>query len=269
MAQADDEMMEAIKGLEDAGAAVNATKPVKPIRVTRKGKKVTPIEYNPNDGVVTFAEDEGPFKAPTEVKVIAEGVEEALDACGVGYVPEEDTPNEAGPGPLADFEYHDEPQDADATKVMLIRKYAAATHSIYTTSPGTPQEKTFGTQSLWSYVIALNNCFVRVLKLSEVHRGSSKDMAIETDVYCSAELVEKHTGEKVTMTVMCASTDEEFIAAQKNKLSAAYGLAQTRAEERLARMTFGYQVALAGLQPTPAEELDVVEKWWGTKDKEL
>lgn len=269
MAQADDEMMEAIKGLEDAGAAVNATKPVKPIRATRKGKKVTPIEYNPNDGVVIFAEDEGPFKVVPDPQAADEELAQALEDCGVNYVPEHDEPNVAGEGPKIDLSKNPESLEADATKAMLIRKFAAETHSIYTTSPNTPQAKTYGTQSVWNYTIALNGCFVRILKMTEQHRGNSKDMSIETDVYCLAELVEMYGGAVVTKTIMCASTDEDFVSQQKNKLSVAYGLAQTRAEERLARMAFGYQVALAGLQPTPAEELDVVEKWWGTKDKEL
>lgn len=266
MAQADDEMMEAIKGLEDAGAAVNASKkPVKPIREPKSKKK----EEDPTAGVVSFAEEEGPFVTPPEPQVTKDDIDDALADCGVGYTPEHDEPNEAGEGPKIDLSNDPDSLEADATKAMLIRKFAAETHSIYTTSPNTPQERTYGTQSVWNYVIALNGCFVRILKMSEQHRGNSKDMTIETDVYCLAELVEMYGGAVVTRTIMCASTDEDFVSQQKNKLSVAYGLAQTRAEERLARMAFGYQVALAGLQPTPAEELDVVEKWWGTKDKEL
>jgi len=266
MTKANDELDEAIKGLEEAGAVVNSTKkPVKPIREVKK-KKVA-VEGNPTDGMVTFAEDEGPFKATPAPMATDEELAQALDDCGVGYVPAHDEPNVADEGSGVPF--NPETAEVDATKAMLIRKYAQATHSIYTTSPGTPQERTYGTQSVWNYVIALNDCFVRVLKLTENARGDSTTLQIERDVYCLAELVSKVTGETLNRTIMCASTDEDFVSKTKNKLSVAYGLAQTRAEERLARMTFGYQVALAGLQPTPAEELDVVEKWWGAKDKEL
>lgn len=266
MATADDEMLEAIEGLKDAGANVNATKPVKPIREPKK-KKVESVE-DPNAGVVTFAEEDmtGPFVTPPNPRPTLDDLNEALSDCGVGYVPEEDVPNVVGENPIDIPDTED--NDMLATKAFLIRKFAQQTKLIYTTSPGTPQERTYGTQSVWNYVIALNCCRVEVKSIMEQPRTEMGSMVIERDIYCHAVLVDGITGKELSKTTMCASTDEDFVAKQKNKLSVAYALAQTRAEERLARMMFGYQVALAGLQPTPAEELDVVDKWWGTKDKE-
>lgn len=273
MAKADDEMLEAIQGLSDAGANVNATKPVKPIRAVRNGKRVAPTEYNPNSGEVSFVEedslkaDDGPFTTPPEPELTLDDMLKALDDCGVGYSPEDDEPNIAGENPIDVPTLED--NEVVVTKAMLIRKFAAETKSIYRTSPDTPQEKTFATQSVWNYVIALNGCRVEVKSIAEQPRSEMGVMRIERDVYCHAVLLNDKTGEVVNKTTMCASTDEDFVSKQKNKLSVAYGLAQTRAEERLARMAFGYQVSLAGLQPTPAEELDVVAEWWGTKSKEL
>lgn len=273
MKKADDEMLEAIQGLSDAGANVNATKPVKPIRAVRNGKKVIPTEYNPNSGEVSFVEedslktDDGPFITPPEPELTLDDMLKVLNDCSVGYIPEDDEPNVAGENPIDIPDTED--KEVVVTKAMLIRKFATETKSIYRTSPDTPQEKTFATQSVWNYVIALNNCRVEVKSIVEQPRSEMGSMVIERDVYCHAVLVDGITGEELSKTTMCASTDEDFVSKQKNKLSVAYGLAQTRAEERLARMAFGYQVALAGLNPTPAEELDVVDKWWGTKDKEI
>lgn len=288
MKKADKEMLEAINGLEEAGASVNATKPVEPIR-TPKEKKVEVEEENPNAGVVTFPEEDmsGPFVASPSPKPTLDDLNEALNDCGVGYVPEHqetptvddlaacgidyilghDEPNVAGENPIDIPDTED--KDTLVTKAFLIRKFAQQTKSIYTTSPGTPQERTYGTQSVWNYVIALNCCHIEVKSIVEQPRSEMGSMVIERDVYCHAVLIDCITGKELSKTTMCASTDEDFVAKQKNKLSVAYALAQTRAEERLARMMFGYQVALAGLQPTPAEELDVVDKWWGTKDREI
>lgn len=268
MKKADKEVLEAISELEEAGASVNATKPVKPIR-TPKEKKVEVEEENPTAGVVTFSEEgmSGPFVTSPSPRPTLDDLNEALSDCGVGYTPEHDEPNVAGENPIDIPDTED--KDTLVTKAFLIRKFAQQTKSIYTTSPGTLQERTYGTQSVWNYVIALNCCRIEVKSIVEQPRSEMGSMAIERDVYCHAVLIDGITGKELSKTTMCASTDEDFVAEQKNKLSVAYGLAQTRAEERLARMMFGYQVALAGLQPTPAEELDVVDKWWGTKDKEI
>ena len=52
MAVADDELLAAVNGLEDAGAAVNATKPIKPIRSTKK-KTTKKVEEDSNASMVT------------------------------------------------------------------------------------------------------------------------------------------------------------------------------------------------------------------------
>lgn len=267
MAVADDELLAAVNGLEDAGAAVNATKPIKPIRSTKK-KTTKKVEEGLNAGMVTFTEeDQGPFNVVPGLTVedVEGGIEEALKDCGVSYAPKNDTPNEAGPGiPL--------PPDCGvvnetATLIMQIRRFAHETNSIWVEQKGTPSEKHYGTKALWSYIIAINGCHTRIVKMSEQTRGNSDTMKIERDVYCLAELIDNETNTVLTRTIMTAATDESWLKDKTNALSSAYGLAQTRAEERLARTMFGYQAALAGLDPTPAEELDI--NWGAKKEQEL
>lgn len=89
----------------------------------------------------------------------------------------------------------------------------------------------------------------------------------EKVVFAKGDLVDNDTEEIITSSTMCASTKENWL--QGKALSAAYGLAQTRLEERLIRTRFGYQLSLVRLQPTGAEELDVNIEQYGTKNKEI
>lgn len=255
MKKADEEMLEAIEGLNAAGAEVNQTKPVKPIR---SPKKKVAVE-DPTAGVATFAEDEGPFVTPPGPELTKDDVDEALAACVGGLDKREEDDQVAGEAP----EVH-VPDDADnesvATMVMKIRQFAHETNSIYRENPGTPSERHYPTQALWNYILALNACHVRVAKIWEEVSGDME--GLHRDVYCEALLIDDMDGRPINRTVAVVSDTEDFIKKSTNKLSTMYGLAQTRAEARLARMRFGYLATLARLAPTPADELDIPTKWW-------
>lgn len=255
MKKADEEMLEAIEGLNAAGAEVNQTKPVKPIR---SPKKKVAVE-DPTAGVATFAEDEGPFVTPPEPELTKDDVDEALAACVGGLDKREEDDQVAGEAPEAHM-----PDGADnesvATMVMKIRQFAHETNSIYRENPGTPSERYYPTQALWNYILALNACHVRVAKIWEEVSGDTN--GLHRDVYCDAYLVDDIEDTVISRTTAVVSDTEEFIKKSTNKLSTMYGLAQTRAEARLARMRFGYLATLARLAPTPADELDIPIKWW-------
>lgn len=255
MKKADEEMLEAIEGLNAAGAEVNQTKPVKPIR---SPKKKVAVE-DPTAGVATFAEDEGPFVTPPEPELIKDDVDEALAACIGGLDKREEDGQVAGEAPEAYV-----PDDADnesvATMVMKIRQFAHETNSIYRENPGTPSERYYPTQALWNYILALNFCHVQVVKIWEEVSGNME--GVHRDVYCEALLIDDMDGRPISRTIAVVSDTEEFIKKSTNPLSTMYGLAQTRAEARLARMRFGYLATLARLAPTPADELDTPTKWW-------
>ncbi len=255
MKKADEEMLEAIEGLNAAGAEVNQTKPVKPIR---SPKKKVAVE-GPTAGVATFAEDEGPFVTPPEPELTKDDVDEALAACVGGLDKREEDDQVAGEAPEAHM-----PDGADnesvVTMVMKIRQFAHETNSIYRENPGTPSERYYPTQALWNYILALNACHVRVAKIWEEVSGDME--GLHRDVYCEALLIDDMDGRPINRTVAVVSDTEDFIKKSTNKLSTMYGLAQTRAEARLARMRFGYLATLARLAPTPADELDVPTKWW-------
>lgn len=255
MKKADEEMLEAIEGLNAAGAEVNQTKPVKPIR---SPKKKVAVE-DPTAGVATFAEDEGPFVTPPEPELTKDDVDEALAACVGGLDKREEDDQVAGEAPEAHM-----PDGADnesvVTMVMKIRQFAHETNSIYRENPGTPSERYYPTQALWNYILALNACHVRVAKIWEEVSGDME--GLHRDVYCEALLIDDMDGRPINRTVAVVSDTEDFIKKSTNKLSTMYGLAQTRAEARLARMRFGYLATLARLAPTPADELDVPTKWW-------
>lgn len=255
MKKADEEMLEAIEGLNAAGAEVNQTKPVKPIR---SPKKKVAVE-DPTAGVATFAEDEGPFATPPEPELTKDDVDEALAACVGGLDKREEDGQVAGEAPEAHV-----PDGADnesvATMVMKIRQFAHETNSIYRENPGTPSERYYPTQALWNYILALNACHVRVAKIWE--EVSDDTNGLRRDVYCDAYLIDDIEDTVISRTTAVVSDAEEFIKKSTNPLSTMYGLAQTRAEARLARMRFGYLATLARLAPTPADELDIPTKWW-------
>lgn len=255
MKKADEEMLEAIEGLNAAGAEVNQTKPVKPIR---SPKKKVAVE-DPTAGVATFAEDEGPFVTPPEPELTKDDVDEALAACVGGLYKREEDDQVAGEAPEAHM-----PDGADnesvATMVMKIRQFAHETNSIYRENPGTPSERYYPTQALWNYILALNACHVRVAKIWEEVSGGME--GLHRDVYCDAYLIDDIEDTVISRTTAVVSDAEEFIKKSTNPLSTMYGLAQTRAEARLARMRFGYLATLARLAPTPADELDIPTKWW-------
>lgn len=154
-------------------------------------------------------------------------------------------------------------------KQKKLREFVKQTNSIYAQNAGTPYEKWYATQQAWSYLAALNNCHVEIIRIWRDEDPLDKNAVI---VFAEGILVddtkEQSNDEKpITRGVMCASTSEEWLKGKP--LSAVYGLAQTRLEERLVKMKFGYQLSLAHLEPTGAEELDLDVEKYGTKDKEV
>lgn len=145
-----------------------------------------------------------------------------------------------------------------------LREFIKQTNAVYVQNPGTPYEKWYATAPAWGYLAALNNVEVCVLCTYDATDPLDKNA---TAVFAEGELKDLATGETITNGKMCASTSEDFLKGKP--LSAAYGLAQTRLEERLLRMKFGYQLSLARLEPVGAEELDVDPAKYGTKDKEI
>lgn len=145
-----------------------------------------------------------------------------------------------------------------------IREFARQTNAIYAQNAGTPYEKWYATAQVWSYVAALNNVEVYVKSTMRDTDPIDKNAIV---VYVRGSLVDLATERTITEATMCASTSEDWLKGKP--LSAVYGLAQTRLEERLLRMKFGYQLSLARLEPVGAEELDVDIEKYGTKDKEV
>lgn len=145
-----------------------------------------------------------------------------------------------------------------------LREFIDKTNSIYVHNPGTPQEKWYATQQAWSYLAAINNVEVRMESTMRDVDPTDKNATV---VYASGALVDTETGRVITKATMCASTSEAWL--KDKPLSAVYGLAQTRMEERLLRMRFGYQLSLAHLEPVGAEELDVNAVRYSTKNKEI
>lgn len=261
MKKADEEMLEAIEGLNAAGAEVNQTKPVKPIRLPKKKVAVE----DPTAGVATFAEDEGPFATPPEPELTKDDVDDALAACIGGLDKREEDGQVVGEAPQVDI-----PEGVDnesvATMVMKVRQFAQETNSIYRENPGTPSERYYPTQALWNYILALNFCHVRVARIWEEVSGDMD--SLHRDVYCDAYLIDDIEDTVISRTTAVVSDTEEFIEKSTNPLSTMYGLAQTRAEARLARMRFGYLATLARLAPTPADELDISTKWWAKQNSD-
>lgn len=262
MKKADEEMLEAIEGLNAAGAEVNQTKPVKPIRSPKKTR--VKVE-DPTAGVVSFAEDEGPFVAVPEPQFTKDDVDEALEACIGGLDKHDEDDQVVGEAPQVDI-----PEGVDnesvATMVMKVRQFAQETNSIYRENPGTPSERYYPTQALWNYILALNFCHVRVARIWEEVSGDMD--SLHRDVYCDAYLIDDIEDTVISRTTAVVSDTEEFIEKSTNPLSTMYGLAQTRAEARLARMRFGYLATLARLAPTPADELDISTKWWAKQNSD-
>lgn len=262
MKKADEEMLEAIEGLNAAGAEVNQTKPVKPIRSPKKTR--VKVE-DPTAGVVSFVEDEGPFVAVPEPQFTKDDVDEALEACIGGLDKHDEDDQVVGEAPQVDI-----PEGVDnesvATMVMKVRQFAQETNSIYRENPGTPSERYYPTQALWNYILALNFCHVRVARIWEEVSGDMD--SLHRDVYCDAYLIDDIEDTVISRTTAVVSDTEEFIEKSTNPLSTMYGLAQTRAEARLARMRFGYLATLARLAPTPADELDISTKWWAKQNSD-
>lgn len=203
------------------------------------------------------AKDNGPFDELAEQKEVeAKPAKKPVEASNVGVDP---AIPDASP--------------KDRTIADKLRKFCIKTNAYYCQSPNTPQAKYFATDRAWSYLLALNNCYVEVVETWERERRVGRyDIAV--DVYVKGKLMQKPMPEEfitlpqeITIGTMCASTDEQWLRGKQ--LSAAYGLAQTRLVERLAREIFGYQMSLARLEPTGAEELDVVEEWYGKKNEEI
>lgn len=149
-------------------------------------------------------------------------------------------------------------------KAQKLREFVKQTNSIYCTSPGTPDARWYATPPAWSYLAQLNNVHVKTEAVWEDtdHRDRN---AIA--VYARGSLVDNETGGIYSTATMCATTNERWL--QGKQLSAAYGLAQTRLEERLLRNKFGYQLSLAHLEPIGAEELDLDIEWYKNKYKEI
>lgn len=148
---------------------------------------------------------------------------------------------------------------------LKLRKFVDLTDAIYGQNVGTPYEKWYATNQAWSYLAALNHTHVNIKELWEDKDPFDANAVV---VYARAELVDDEVdGEPLCSTVMCASSNESWLKGKP--LSAVYGLAQTRAEERVVKTVFGYQLSLARLQPVGAEELDVDVAKYGNKDKEI
>ena len=149
-----------------------------------------------------------------------------------------------------------------------LREFIKQTQAIYTQNPGTPYQKWFATQPAWSYLARLNEVHVEITSVYHKEDPLDKNAII---VYATGVLVCDYENNLeqgvITKATMCASTSENWLKGKP--LSAAYGLAQTRLEERLLRSRFGYQLSLAHIEPTGAEELDVDTIDYGTKDKEI
>lgn len=156
------------------------------------------------------------------------------------------------------------PQPQYSEKQRKLREYIQKTNSLYTVNKDTPYEKYYATASAWSYLARLNNVHVQI---DEVKMQSDMINGNVKHVIATGRLIDNTTEETITGGSMCASTNEKFL--QDKPLSAAYGLAQTRLEERLLRMRFGYQLALAHLEPIGAEELDLDNTIYQNKEKEI
>lgn len=146
------------------------------------------------------------------------------------------------------------------TVVEKIHKFAIDSGMIYVQNGGTPKEKWFATAPVFNYVLALNECHA---VLDDTWEENTPLGAI---IYAKGHLEDKDR-QVIGRTTMCASSTESWLI--DKDLSAIYALAQTRMEERLCRMAFGYQLTLARFEPIGAEELDVNPVEYGTKDKEI
>lgn len=145
-----------------------------------------------------------------------------------------------------------------------LRKFIELTNAVYAQNPGTPYEKWYATSQAWSYLATLNGAHTRI---TQIHHSADLIDANAVTVYAEGELVDDATGDVITRGATCASTNEDWLKGKP--LSATYGLAQTRLEERLLKNRFGYQLSLAHLEPVGAEELDVDIARYGTRDKEI
>lgn len=151
-----------------------------------------------------------------------------------------------------------------------LREFIIKTGAVYTQNEGTPFEKHYATAQAWSYLAHLNHCHVEIERVWQENDYNDRNATVVLASGCLIDDSKELPDEQdyvITKATMCATTNEKFL--QDKPLAAAYGLAQTRLEERLLRMKFGYQLSLAQLEPIGAEELDLDSVKYGTKDKEV
>lgn len=150
------------------------------------------------------------------------------------------------------------------TVAQLLHEFVSKSGAVYCENEGTPYAKYFATFPAWQYLLRLHHCHVELKRIEE--EEDSINHAV-THVYAQGDLIVDATGKNLGGAEMCASTDEKFLVGKP--LSAAYGLAQTRLLERLARNAFGSDMTLARLEPVGAEELDLDPAKYGTKGEEV
>lgn len=145
-----------------------------------------------------------------------------------------------------------------------LHEFVVKSGAVYCENEGTPYAKYFATFPAWQYLLRLHGCHVELNSIDEDEDSINRSV---THVYAKGVLVKNATQEVIGKAEMCASTNEKFLLGKP--LSAAYGLAQTRLLERLARNAFASDLVLARLEPVGAEELDVDPAKYGTKGEEV
>lgn len=132
----------------------------------------------------------------------------------------------------------------------LLSEYCLKGGAMIYTPAGATEARRYPKLEAWKYLAELENCHTRVVS-TQYHGWMNNPMEYRIDCVC--ELVDNGTGEVLSTVTACAASDEAFV--KKNGLSAAYGLATSRAEARAVRSRFGHYMALVGTEMTPYEEM--------------
>lgn len=142
--------------------------------------------------------------------------------------------------------------NADAV-VAQLEKFclAAGNMDVVTVENSEKIIKRYPRQSAWKYLASLTGTHTCVedTTFHSNFKGNPTEYMVE--VVCS--LVRDSDGEVLTTVTAAAASDESFV--KTKGISAAYGLATTRAESRAVRSVFGEYMACVGLEATPYEEL--------------
>lgn len=142
--------------------------------------------------------------------------------------------------------------NADAI-VAQLEKFClvAGNMDVVTVENGEKIVKRYPRQSAWKYLASLTGTHTCVEDTTFYSNFKGNPTEYMVEVVCS--LVRDSDGEVLTTVTAAAASDESFVKAKG--ISAAYGLATTRAESRAVRSVFGEYMACVGLEVTPYEEL--------------